>query len=152
MDLNLTGYFWGMPINITAHSPQDLIKDWLPLIAVALTALFTYYITSTVQEWNRRKELKRQVYFELIDVITKVKRVYEDNKFSPVSPDPEKDMERKNKEISIATEFQASKFKAYVGGSKEFNELIDNKLPPDVLKNCDLKTYKSIIGSVPKLL
>jgi hypothetical protein len=106
MDFNLTGFFLGMPINLTAHSPQDLIKDWLPLLAVFLTAIFTYFITSSIQERNHRKDLKREVYFELIDVITNARKVYDDNRRNPLNEDPNtqtrEDLDRMDKEIMVA--------------------------------------------------
>lgn len=147
MDFNLTGLLWGMPVDFTGHATQD--TNWppliVPLIAVVLTAILTYTIASTIEENRHRKELKRIVYFELIDFITKAKKVYEDNKFNPVSDDPKKDVERKDREMMIATEFTAAKFKTYVGGSNELNNLIDKELSKDILKDCDLKTYQQIM-------
>jgi hypothetical protein len=146
MDVNLTREFLGMPVNLVGKATQDVnITDWLPLVAVILTAIFTYYITTTIQERYHRKELKRQVYFELIEVITQAKKIFEDNRINPVSEDPDKDVERKDKEIEIATAFIAAKFKAYVGGSKEFNALLDATLPVDVLQSSNLMTFQSLM-------
>jgi len=115
------------------------------LLVVVVGGIITYYTTVTIEERKSRRELKRQVYFELIDVITNAKKVFEDNRLNPVSEDPERDEERKDKEMGIAFAFQAAKFKAYVGGSKEFNKLIDSKLPPDVLRDSDIETYQRSI-------
>lgn len=133
MDLNLTGQIWGMPVSLIGKVTQDIkITDWLPLLAVFLTAIFTYFITTTIQEWNHRKELKRHVYFELIDVITRARKVYDDNQRNPVEEDPAKqtaeDRDRIDREMMIPYAFQAAKFKTYAVGSKEFNNLIDTQL------------------------
>lgn len=133
MNLDLTGQIWGMQVSLIGEVTQDIkITDWLPLLAVPLTAIFTYFITATTQERKHRKELKRGVYFELIDVITKARKVYEDNKRNPVEEDPAKqtleDRDRIDREMMIPYAFQAAKFKTYAVGSKEFNNLIDIQL------------------------
>ncbi len=143
MDLNLTVPIWDLHVDQAA---QEIIK--LPLIVVAVGSIITYFITVTIEEQKHRRELKRQVYFELIDVITRARKVYDDNRLNPLSEDPTKDKERRDKEIEIAYAFQAAKFKAYVGGSKEFNRLIDTTLPPDVIRNSDIMTYQGSIKAL----
>jgi len=118
MDLHLTGQIWGTPVSLIGQTTQDAkITDWLPLVAVILTAIFTYYITATIQERNHQKELKRLAYFEQIDVITKARKVYDDNRLHPVQEDPTKqtpgDRERMDREMVVAYTFQAAKFKTY---------------------------------------
>jgi hypothetical protein len=162
MDVHLTGQIFGIPISLIGQATQDIkITDWLPLIAVFLTAIFTYFITATIQERNHQKELKRQAYFELIDVITKTRKVYDDNRHNPVQEDPEKqtaeDRERIEREMMIPYAFQAAKFKTYVVGSKEFNELIDTQLKEkDPVKNGNDLEYqrfmKSLIDQMTKEL
>jgi hypothetical protein len=154
MDLNLTGQIWGMPVSFIGQVTQDTkITDWLPLVAVFLTAIFTYFITTTIQEWNHRKELKRQVYFELIDVITKARKVYDDNRLNPVQEDPTKqtreDRDRIDREMTIPYAFQAAKFKTYAGGSKEFNNLIDTQLNKrNPIKNGTNQEYQRFMKSL----
>ena len=133
MDLDLTGQILGMPFSLIGKATQDIkITDLIPLVAVILTAIFTYFITATIQERNHRKELKRQVYFELIDVITKIRKVNDDNRRYPVNEDPKTqtadDRDRIDREMTIPYTFIAAKFKIYAVGSKEFNNLIDTML------------------------
>jgi len=124
MDINLTG------------------QILLPFLVVVVGGIITYYITVTIEERKSRRALKVQVYFELIDVIVQAKRVFEDNRLNPVSEVPGKDKEIKDKDMGVASAFLVAKLKAYVGGSEEFNKLIDSKLPPNVLKDSDIETYQ----------
>jgi hypothetical protein len=154
MDLNLTGQIWGMPVSLIGEVTQDIkITDWLPLLAVFLTAIFTYYITATIQEWNHRRDLKRHAYFELIDVITKTRKVYDDNRRNPVEEDPAKqtneDRDRIDREMMIPYAFQAAKFKTYAVGSKEFNNLIDTQLKEkDPIKLGSNQEYQRFMKSL----
>lgn len=151
MDLNLTGYFWGMPIDLTGKLTQDLkITDWLPLIVVFLAAGFTYFITVTMEKRKHKWELKRQVYFELIDVITWTRKVYEDNQINPVSEDPTEDIERKDNEIKIAHAFVAAKMKVYICGSDELNSFIDAQLPTALRSNNEI--YKELLKKLKTIM
>ena len=118
--------------------PRPKITEWLPLIVVFLAAGFTYFITLVIEDRRHKRELKRQVYFELIDAITKTRKVYEDSLLGP-KPDEAK----KDKDIEIAHAFVAAKVKAYIGGSKELNSLVDEQLQAAITS--DNKTYQEFL-------
>ncbi len=139
---NLAFHFWMSQVT----QSLKIIDLLVPLLVVVLGATITFFITIYIENRRQKWELKREVYFEIIDIITKVRKVIEDNKFNPVSEDPEADNERKDREIGIAHEFVAAKAKAYVGGSKELNRLLDERLD-DAIKS-DTKKYQKFLIDV----
>jgi hypothetical protein len=132
-----------MPVNLAGEVTQEY---WFPLIIVLFAGLINFLINLTIEGLKHRKELKRQVYFELIDVITKTRKVYEDNILYKQLPD----VEKKDKDIEIVFAFQAAKFKAYVGGSKEVNAFIDTQYKKVIEQ--DNKTYQKFFKGLIDLM
>ena len=76
MDANFT---YPIVLNTTLiQPPQPLWKEWLPVIVsilvVILGGLSTYYVTIVVERNKRQYELKKQIYFEALEVFSKYNR------------------------------------------------------------------------------
>jgi hypothetical protein len=75
MDPNLTyQIILNAPINATLNpAPTDLIKDWLPsitaIIVVIIGGFLTYTATIRIEEQKRHYELKKEVYFSVLEAI-----------------------------------------------------------------------------------
>jgi len=57
------------------------LSTWTPLIVVIVGGIITYFVTIRIEERKRHHELKRQVYFEFIDLTTtgtRVSRYYQE--------------------------------------------------------------------------
>ena len=97
MDINLKGQFFGMPTLLTCHITTDWLTVLIPVLVVFLAAFFTYFITVTIERQKHRRELKSQAYFELLDLITKARKVETDSRGGKLLSE-----EKKGKDIEIA--------------------------------------------------
>lgn len=75
MNLNLTGEFWDMPFNLIGQATEDSsikFTDWLPLVVVIIGGIFTYYTAIVLERRKRKFDLKRQIYFEVIEIFSAI--------------------------------------------------------------------------------
>jgi hypothetical protein len=84
MDPNLTYPIVINPvINATLiPAASNTIKDWLPsiisVVVVLVGGAITYLITTQINEKNRRYELRKEVYLEVLSAIFNAKNAYHD--------------------------------------------------------------------------
>jgi hypothetical protein len=131
MDVNLTGQIAGIPVSLTGQITSEStlrILDWLPILVVIIGGLITYFVTSTIEERKRHFELKKQVYFEFIDQITKAKRLdAELRRLEQLPSDIGRDLAI-NRQHALITDmrpdFDAAKLKVQVCGSDKVKILI----------------------------
>jgi hypothetical protein len=67
-------------INATLNpTPPNLIKDWLPsiisIVVVIIGGLITYFVAIRIEEQKHQYELKKEVYFGVLDAIYEVNRL-----------------------------------------------------------------------------
>jgi hypothetical protein len=131
MDINFTGQMWGVPISLIGQiTNESIIKftDWLPILVVVVGGLITFFVTSTIEESKRHYELKKQVYFEFIDQITKTRSlIIELRKIDQLPPGLDRDIALRNQFARVNEmdpQFDAAKLKVQVCGSDEIGDLI----------------------------
>lgn len=84
MDPNLTYPIVINPmINATLiPAASNTIKDWLPsiisVVVVFVGGAITYLVTTQINEKNRRYELRKEVYFEVLSAIFNAKKAFKD--------------------------------------------------------------------------
>lgn len=75
MNLTITGKIWGMPVNFIGQPTQDSsikITDWLPLAVVIVGGILTYYTAIVLERRKRKFELKREIYFEAVELFSAI--------------------------------------------------------------------------------
>jgi hypothetical protein len=84
LDPNLTyPVFLNASINATiAQSPSNPIKDWLPsIISIAVVIIggfITYFVTVQIEKQKKEYELKKEVYFGVLNTIVEMRQKWKD--------------------------------------------------------------------------
>lgn len=140
MDPNLTQPITlNATLNATLIQPlQPLWKDWLPafvsIIVVILGGFITYFVMIAIEERKRHYELKRQAYFEFIDLTTKATYIMQGFKENIEEARKKNDDSSISKAIESTSNFvqeqapqnNALRIKIRISGSSKVKRIIDD--------------------------
>jgi hypothetical protein len=137
MDINLTGQFWIIPINLMVSIsepswwlPLINLVNLLPLLVVVIGAYFTYHYAHRLDNEKNRYDLKVKIYFEVLDLIHSFKMYKETISFLKKKPLSEKrnvrikDLSGKSKETSLLLFLHIAKLQV-VSNSDIINKFFD---------------------------
>ena len=113
------------------------LSIWFPFIVVLVGGIVTYFVTITIEERKRHYELKRQAYFEFIDLTTTgtlVIRYYQEQakkafeKHAGLTDNPEYlELLKLNSDMSIEhiPRHNAARIKVQICGSEKVKKMLD---------------------------
>ena len=144
-------------LNATLIQPlQPLWKDWLPAIVsvavVIIGGIITYFVTITIEERKRHYELKKQVYFEFMDQITRARRlILEQKRIESLENYLTKGLDLKENFCQVKDmypNFDAAKLKVQVCGSDKIKNLIEAWTVTAILTELNSEKFDDITRNV----